>query len=119
MVITIEQWTVRRHMIEHAIHYKANSQLIGVFDQILPILLCAKVWVDLVVILGVVGVIGGRVEDRVEIDRIDTQRLQVIQILIHTLEVTAHVIAAARAFLGWTPVWRSSIKAPWTVGITI
>src|SRR5688500_2104181 len=106
-------------MIEHAIHYQAHSQLVGMFDQILPILLRAKVWVDFVVILGIVGVVGGRVEDGVEVDRIDTQRLQIIQILIHTLEITTHVIAPARLLFVWTRGWWRIIKAPWTVGIAI
>ena len=60
-------------MVENTIHHKADSQLIGMFDQILPILLRAEVWIDLVVILCVVGVVGGRVKDRVEVDRIYTQ----------------------------------------------
>ena len=67
-------------MVEHAIQYNAHAQLIGMLDQVIEILLRAKVGIDLVVILRVIGMVGTCIEDRIKVKRVDTQRFQVISI---------------------------------------
>ena len=72
-------------MIEHAIQHNAHAELIGMLDQIVEILLGAEVRIDLEIILRIIRVIGARIEDRVEVQRIDTERLQIFQFLIDAL----------------------------------
>ena len=86
-------------MVEHPIQHDTDATLVGMLDQVLPVLLCSKVGVDLPVILCIVGVVGPGIEERVEVNRIDTQRFQVVQVLVHALEVAAEVIAPTRSFL--------------------
>ena len=62
-----------------------RSALLGMLDKVFPILLRAKVRVDCVVILGIISVVRTGVKDRVEVNRIHPQRLEVIQVLINAL----------------------------------
>ncbi len=119
MMVTIEEWTIRGHVVEHAIQHNADAHLIGMFDEVLPILQCAEVSIYIFVILRVIRVIGAGIEDRVEVDRIYTQRFQIRQILIHTSEIATHIIAAARLLLGGAAGWRCFIKAPRAIRIAI
>ena len=80
MMIAVKERAVRRHVVEHAIQYNAHAQLIGMLDQVIEILLRAKVGIDLVVILRVIGMVGTCIEDRIKVKRVDTQRFQVISI---------------------------------------
>ena len=102
-------------MIEHAIQNDVDLFFAGVFHQILPILLRAKVGIDLIVILGVVAVVGTRIEDRVEINGGNAEGLEIVERLIHTLEVAAEIITAARLFLGWAVGGRGGVETPRTI----
>ena len=76
MVVAVKERAVGGHVIEHAIQHDAYAKLVGMLDQIIPILLRAKVGIDLLIVLRIVGMVGTGVEDRVEVNGIDTQRLR-------------------------------------------
>ena len=62
----------------------------------------AKVGVDVAVILRVVLVVGGRDEDRIEVDRVDPQLVEVIELVDDALQVSAVVLA--RVITRWRTV---------------
>ena len=74
--------------------------------------------IDMVIILGVVFVIGGRHEQRVEIDRLYPQILQVVQLLPHALQVAAVEIAHVHALRPLIPVFDLPDMLP-DIGILI
>ena len=75
-MVAVEERAVGGHVIEDAVQDDAMPAVRGVLDQVLPILLRAEVGIDLVVVLGVVAVVGAGVEDRVEVEGVDAQRLE-------------------------------------------
>jgi hypothetical protein len=52
------------------------------------------------------------VEDRVEVDRIDAEGREVVELLVHALEVAAVVVAAARLLLRRAVGGRRRVEAP-------
>ena len=72
-MVAVEDGAVGRHVVEDAIQHDAHAALFGVLDQVLPILLCAEVGINLVVVLRVVAMVGARIEDRVEVECVDAQ----------------------------------------------
>src|SRR4030067_3264127 len=98
MVVAVEEWAVGGEMVEHPIQDDAYPELVGVLDQVLPVLLSAEVWIDLEITLRVVSVIGGGVEERVKVKRIHSECLQVVQVPVDPFQVTPHVV---------TPTWPS------------
>ena len=96
MAIAIKNRAVGRHVVEDTVQNDAHSALPGVLDQIVPVFLGPEVRVNLVVVLGIVAVVGRGIEDRVEVNRRDAERLQVIQILVDPLQVAAHVVSTSR-----------------------
>ena len=67
--------------------------LLRMLLQFVPVLLSAEEWVDVEVVLGVVAMVGRRVEDRVEVDSGHAQCFQAVEFLVHALEVAAEVVA--------------------------
>ena len=62
----------------------------------------ADMRVDMFIILGIVFVAGRRQKDRVQVDPFDTEVLQVIQLIDHTLQVSAVKLHVSTG--GWRPV---------------
>ena len=105
-------------MVEHTIHDDAYPELVCMLDQVIPVFLGAEVGIDLVIILGIVTVIGGRVEDGVEVKGIHPKRsgnpVTGRCLSGHHPYNHAHV-----ALLCWAPVRRSSVETPGAVGVAI
>jgi hypothetical protein len=106
-------------VIEDAVNDDTHSKLIGMFHQVLPILLRPKIGIDLVVTLRVVRVVGASIEDWIEVDGIDPERFQVFQILVNALQVPTKIITPAGSFLDRAPVRRCIVKAPGAVCVAI
>ena len=100
VVVAVEQRAVGRHVVEHAVEDHPDPPLGRVLDEVVEVLLGAEVGIDLRVVLGVVRVVRPGVEDRVEVDRRDAQRVEVGELLVDAPQVAAHVVAATRLLAG-------------------
>jgi hypothetical protein len=87
-------------VVEDAVEDDPDADLVGMLDEVLPVLLGAEGGIDLRVVLRVVRVVRAGVEDRVEIDRVDAGRLEDLELLVDALEIAAVVVAPARLLLG-------------------
>ena len=96
VVVAVEERTVGRDMVEDAVEDHAHPAPRGLPHERLEVVEIAEVRVDPVVVLRVVPVVRGAVEDRVEVDRGDAQRGEVVELLRHALQVAAEVVTAAR-----------------------
>ena len=68
-------------VIEHAVQHDANVPGMGLADQFPQSGVAAQQRIDFLVIVRVVAMIAGRLEDRVQIDRVDAEVGQVVQVL--------------------------------------
>ncbi len=80
-VIELEESTAG--MIENAIQYNTHISAMDFFQQFLESFIATQHRVNLEVIMGMIAVVTGRLKDRIEIDCIHPQILQVIQLLEH------------------------------------
>ena len=77
VVVAVEVLAVRRDVVEHAVEDDPDAGAVGRAHQLGELLVCAEERVDAQVVLRVIGVVAGSVEDGVEVDRRDAQALQV------------------------------------------
>ena len=98
--VAVEVFRVGRNVVEDTIHNQMHATRLQPCNQGIIIRLVTKHLVDAQVIRGVVAVIRGRGEDRIEVDRIDAQSNQVIQLFGQTSQVTAVEVLGVGAFAG-------------------
>src|SRR5262249_29489752 len=101
VVIAIEERAVRRQMVEDAIENDVDPASVGVGHQLLEVPVAAEVAADRKIIAGVVAVVRAGLKDRIEIDDRDADTLQVVQLVVDSLQIAAEVVAALRAFGAW------------------
>jgi len=99
VAVAVEVLTVGRDVVEHAIEDDLDARLVGRPRQLAELSVGAEERIDAQVVLRVIGVVAGGVEDGVEVDDRDAQRLQVVEPLLNAAQVAAEVVAAARAFV--------------------
>src|SRR4029079_13012690 len=85
------------HVVEDAVEDDPDPELLRLLGELLELLQVAERGIDPLVVGRVVAVVRLRPEDRVEVDRSYPERLQVLELLAHTLQVAAEVVPAARA----------------------
>jgi hypothetical protein len=56
----------------------------------------AQQWIDLIVVVGVIAVVAGALEDGGEVDGVDAQPLNVIEVVNHPVEITTFVTLRCR-----------------------
>ena len=83
-------------MVEDAVEDDLDAGAVGRAHQLGELLVRAEERVDAQVVLRVIGVVAGSVEDGVEVDRRDAQALQVADAPGDAGQVAAEVVAAAR-----------------------
>ena len=98
--VAVEVFRVGRDVVEHTIHDQMHAARLQPCNQGIIIRLVTKHLVDAQVIRGVVAVIRGRGEDRIEVDRVDAQSNQVIQLFGQTSQVTTIEVLGVGAFAG-------------------
>ena len=79
-------------MVEHRIHNHLHSAVMCFLYQLLKLLLCSKRRIDLIIINGIVLMAGVRFEAGRHIYNIDSQILNMIQMIDNSSEVTMQVI---------------------------
>ena len=79
-------------MAEHAVQHNADAVLLGGGAQCLKILVGAQQGVHIQVVCGVVAVVGVGLKDGVEVDKIYPHLVQVGELLLDALEVTAEIV---------------------------
>ena len=92
--IAVEIWAVRADVIEDPVEDDVHSECGRVAHQPLEVCLRAEARVDLVVVARVVAVVGGRREDRVQIEDRHSEAVQVGQLRANAREIAAVVFAA-------------------------
>ena len=84
-----------------------NPALVGLVDEPAKRVVAAEHRVDFLVVVRVVAMVRGRLEDRREVDRVDAQVGQVVELLDHADEVASLVSVA----------WSASPQASRWVGL--
>ena len=92
---TIKPWMVKRGVIENCIQHNLHISLMQIVHQLSKFLIGAKVWVNIEVVCGVVLVITGGCKDWVQIERCDTQRLEVVELVTDTFEIATKELTGA------------------------
>ena len=75
-------------MVEDAIQDNANIPAMGFLDEDIKCFPATQQRINQVIVMRVVAMVGSRLKDRVEVDGIDPQVLQVVQFFIDTQKVS-------------------------------
>ncbi len=78
-------------MVEYAVEHHLQPAPVRFVEQRVEGRIAAQQWVDLIIVVGVVAVVRGRLEDWREIDRGRAQLLDMIQMLDHAQQIAALV----------------------------
>ena len=90
--LAVEVAAIGAGVAEHAVQHDADAVLLGGGAQCLKILVGAQQGVHIQVVGGVVAVVGVGLKDGVEVDEIHPHLVQVGELLLDALEVTAEII---------------------------
>ena len=86
-----------RGVVDHRIENDLHAALVQVAGQLGELFVAAEVGIHLEVVLGVVLVVARRIEDGIEVERRDSERLQVVQLGIDPRQIAAVKFAGAVA----------------------
>ena len=87
-------------VVKYAVQHHADAPFLRLTAQLGEILLRTQQWVDGAVIRRIVAVVGGRLEDGVEIEGLYMEGGEIVQLGGDTLEIAAEEIAVPAACLG-------------------
>ena len=88
-------------VVEHAVEHDADAALFCLCAEGAEVLLVAEERVDRFVVGGIVAMVGGGLEDRVEVERGDVERGEVVELFRDAGEVAAEkVLAVVAALVG-------------------
>src|SRR3972149_5755781 len=83
-------------MIEYAVEDDSNPRRVPPLEQTVKRWEIAQLGIDLEIIARLVAMIRGGIEDRVEVDGVDSEIEQVVELLDHAFEIAAHEPAQFR-----------------------
>ena len=83
-------------VVEHSIENHPHIPLMGILQQFAERVVAPQQGIDVMIVVCVIPVIGGRCKNRREVEGIDPQVLQVVQALYDSIE-----IAALESVDGW------------------
>ncbi len=86
-----------RGVVDHCIQNDLHAALVQVAGQLGELCIAAEVGIDLEVVLGIVLVVARRIEDGVEVERRDPERLQIVQLGIYPRQVPAVKLTGAES----------------------
>src|SRR5215213_4572725 len=88
-------------MVEHAVENHLDTSRACVGHQLLEEAITAEVVTDLEEVARIVAMIRSGFEDRIEVDDRDANALQIIELIVHTLQIAAEIIAPLRRLGAW------------------
>ncbi|MNC24734.1 hypothetical protein D3C75_727990 [compost metagenome] len=83
-------------MIEHGVQHDADSSFVALSDNSFEQLIVTEMGIDLFIIHNIVFMIGRRHEQRGKVNGIDSEFLQIIQMVQHALQISAKKIIQLR-----------------------
>ena len=83
-------------VVEHAVEHHPHAPRVAGVQELAQCGVAAEHRVDLLVVVRVVAVVAGGLEDRREVDRVDAEVLQIVELLDHADEVAALVAVRRR-----------------------
>src|SRR5579872_926031 len=86
-MVAVEVKTVGRSVIEDSIEDKPHSAPVHFLLQRSECGIAAERGVDVQIIVGIVTVVGARLEYRRQVEGVDAQGLRVVQLVLDTLEI--------------------------------
>jgi len=100
-------------VVEDPIQHNADAAAVRLVQQAAQGGIPAEDGIDLQVVVGMVAVVGGGLEDRRKVNGIDAQVLQVIQLFQHADQVAAlESVAGGRGVPGFQVGWLGDLRIP-------
>ena len=116
-VVAVEVHAVRRGVIEHAVENDLHAAAVQFRRQRGEGRVAAERRIDVQIVVGVVAVIGAGREDRVHVDGVDAERLDVIEFVLHALQIAAVELIAELVVAGRAGIARiADLRVPEVVG---